>query len=512
MGIVASVLKKFHGGVHPPGHKDLSEHCAIEPMPLPKRLVVPFHQHLGAPSEPVVKVGDTVFKGDLLGGAAGGISATVHAPTSGTIVAIEEHVVGHPSGLTMLCATIEPDGKDQWNPQLKGVDNPLSLEPVAVRDLVKNAGVVGLGGATFPSFVKLSPPRDKVVDLLLINAVECEPYLTCDARLMEERPKDVIEGIRIMLHALQTKECVIGIEDNKPKAIAAMQNAVAAEASQSAAAIRVVVLPVMYPQGSEKQLIEVVTGRQVPSRKLPIDIGVIVHNVATAVAVRDAVCFGRPLVSRIVTVTGKGINRPANLEVLIGTQVDDIIAHCGGLKPDIHKVVMGGPMMGLALHQTNVPVVKGCSGILALTRGESSEKPEHSCIRCGSCVNACPIQLVPCTMAWFAKTEQLDQLSKADLFDCIECGSCAYVCPANVPLVHYFRYGKLALQSKDREEKKRELTKQRSKLREERLAREKEEKERKKEEMKAKMAAKKKSGKEADKQNPAVESGNEAQA
>ncbi|MBF0423141.1 MAG: electron transport complex subunit RsxC [Magnetococcales bacterium] len=492
MGIVASVLKKFHGGVHPPGRKELSEQCAIESMPMPKRLVVPFHQHLGAPSEPVVNVGDTLFKGDLLGSAGDGISAPVHAPTSGTIVAIEEHVVGHPSGLTMLCAILEPDGKDQWNPQLQGVDDPFSLEPAAVRDLVKSAGVVGLGGATFPSFVKLSPPRDKVVDLLLINAVECEPYLTCDARLMEERPLDVVEGIRIMLHALQTKECVIGIENNKPKAIAAMQNAVAREASGKDGNIRVVVLPVMYPQGSEKQLIEVVTGRQVPSKGLPIHIGVVVHNVATAVAVRDAVRFGRPLVSRIVTVTGQGITRPANIEVLIGTLADDVIAHCGGLKPGTCKVVMGGPMMGLALHQTNIPIVKGSSGILALTQDESSGKPEHSCIRCGSCVSACPIQLVPCTMAWFAKTEQFDQLINVDLFDCVECGSCAYVCPSNVPLVHYFRYGKLALQSKAREEKKRELNKQRTKLRDERLAREKEEKERKKEEMKAKMAAKKK--------------------
>ncbi|MBF0176990.1 MAG: electron transport complex subunit RsxC [Magnetococcales bacterium] len=490
--MVAAVLKKFHGGVHPVEHKELSELCAIEPMPLPGRLVVPFHQHLGAPSEPVVKAGDKVLKGDPLGRPEGFISASVHAPTSGTVVAIQEHAVGHPSGLTMLCAIIEPDGKDAWNPQIKGVDNPLSLEPVAIRDLVKAAGIVGLGGASFPSFVKLSPPRDKVVELLLINAVECEPYLTCDARLMEERPQEVVEGIQIMLHALQTRECVIGIEENKPRAIAAMERAVAGEPR-----IRVLTLPVMYPQGSEKQLIEVVTGRQVPSRGLPIDIGVIVHNVATAVAVRNAVRLGQPLLSRVVTVTGHSITRPANIEVLVGTLVDDILAHCGGLRPNTPKVVMGGPMMGLALHQTDVPVVKGTSGILALTRDESSGKQEHPCIRCGNCTHACPMQLVPCTMAWFAKTDQIDQLTGVDLFDCIECGSCSYVCPANIPLVHYFRFGKLALQAKEREQRKNELNKARTQSRNERLAREKLAKERKKEEMAAKMAAKKKLDKDA---------------
>ncbi|MBF0109108.1 MAG: electron transport complex subunit RsxC [Magnetococcales bacterium] len=492
MGIAASVLKRFHGGIHPDGHKELSERCAIEPMPLPKRLVVPLHQHLGAPAEPVVKEGDKVFKGDLIGKASGFVSAAVHAPTSGTVIGIEERPVAHPSGLTMPCVVIESDGADAWNPELKGIDDPLAplaLDPAVIRDRIKNAGIVGLGGATFPSFIKMSPPRDKVVDLLLINAVECEPYLTCDARLMEERSQEVVEGIRIMLHALQTRACVIGIEANKPEAIEIMNKAVAGNSD-----IRVVTLPVMYPQGAEKQLIEVVTGRQVPSKGLPVDVGVIVHNVATAVAIRNALRLGRPLVQRIVTVTGHGIARPANLELLIGTSVDDVLAHCGGLKPDTVKVVMGGPMMGLALHQTNVPVVKGTSGILALLRHESSGKKEHACIRCGNCVAACPMNLVPCTMAWFAKTDQIELLPDVDLFDCIECGSCAYVCPANIPLVHYFRFGKISWQAKERENKKRELTKQRTRSREERLQREKEEKERKKEEMKAKMAAKKATG------------------
>ncbi len=500
MGIVASVLRAFHGGVHPPDNKALSENCAIEPLALPKRLTVPLHQHIGAPCEPCVKVGDKVKKGQVIGTASGFISAPVHAPTSGTVVAVEERPVSHPSGLNMLCAVIESDGADSWVEGLSGVKNPLQAKPQEIRDKIREAGIVGLGGASFPSFVKMSPPEGKTVELLLINGVECEPYLTCDARLMEERSKELIEGIEIMLHALQCKECVIGIEANKPKAIFVMQKAAA-----DSPFIKVITLPVMYPQGSEKQLIEVVTGRQVPSGKLPLDVGVIVHNVATATSIREAVLFGRPLIQRLVTVTGRGINTPANLDVLMGTSVQDLIDHCGGLKPGTRKVINGGPMMGTAMHSLDVPVVKGMSGILCLMAGDINENEEHACIRCGSCVSVCPISLVPSQMAWLSKHDQFDVLPDNNIYDCIECGTCAYVCPSNIPLVHYFRYGKYSLANIQKAEKRAEQDKARVKVREERLAKEKAEKERKKAEMKAKMAAKRAAKESADASGGAAE-------
>ncbi|MBF0445786.1 MAG: electron transport complex subunit RsxC [Magnetococcales bacterium] len=504
MGIVASVLRVFHGGVHPPDNKDISQHCAIEPLAMPKRLYVPLHQHIGAPCQPCVKAGDTVKKGQIIGTAAGFISAPVHAPTSGTIVAVEEHLVGHPSGLKMLCAVLDTDGEDVWVDDLETLDDPLHADPKTIRDKIRAAGIVGLGGASFPSFVKMSPPDGKVVELLLINGVECEPYLTCDARLMEERSQDLIEGIEIMLRALQCKECVIGIEDNKPNAISVMQ-----KASAQSSSIKVVVLPVMYPQGSEKQLIEVVTGRQVPSGKLPLDAGVIVHNVATAVAIRDGVKFGKPLIQRLVTVTGRGINRPANLEVLMGTPVRALVDHCGGLKPGVKKVINGGPMMGTALQTLDVPVVKGTSGILCMMADDVEQNPEHACIRCGSCVQVCPISLVPSQMAWLAKYDQFDTLPDNNLADCIECGTCAYVCPSNIPLVHYFRYGKNSLAAIQKAEQRSALDKSRVQAKEARVAAEKAEKERKKAEMKAKMAekmaAKKKAEAEAAAATPAVD-------
>ncbi|MBF0125405.1 MAG: electron transport complex subunit RsxC [Magnetococcales bacterium] len=316
MGIAATLLRAFHGGVHPEEHKDLSQHCAIEAMPLPAQLYVPLHQHIGAPCEPCVSPGSYVHKGEVIGRAEGFVSASVHAPTSGRLVDFVEHPAMHPSGLPMLCALIEPDGEEKWVETLQPIDSPLSLPPQQLRDRIRDAGVVGLGGATFPSFIKLSRPKGKAVELLIINGIECEPYLTCDARLMEECSADIVAGIEVMLHALWTKRCIIAIEENKPAAIRAMQQAIVGRAD-----IAVQVLPVRYPQGAEKQLIEVLTGQQVPSGGLPIDVGVIVHNVGTAVAIRDAVLYGKPLISRIVTVTGEGIVRPANVRVLIGTSL-----------------------------------------------------------------------------------------------------------------------------------------------------------------------------------------------
>ncbi|OSM01876.1 electron transport complex subunit RsxC [Magnetofaba australis] len=489
MGIAAKVLRAFHGGVHPEEHKDLSQFCSIESAGIPDKLYVPLHQHIGAPCDPAVDPGETVKKGQRIGNPVGFISAAVHAPTSGVIEEIVDHPVGHPSGLTMLCAVLKPDGKDEWIDGLKGIADPFTAEPSAIRDAVREAGIVGLGGATFPSFVKLSPPGGKVAQILILNGVECEPYLTCDARLMEEQSKQIVDGAAIMLHALQTKECVIGIEDNKPAAIAAMQRACADHPQ-----ITVQALPVMYPQGSEKQLIEVITGKQVPSGGLPIDAGVICHNVATALAISEAVREGKPLISRVVTMTGLGITRPANFDTLMGTPVRHLIDLCGGMKGNTTRMVMGGPMMGVALRDMtalDVPVVKGTSGILCLTAKEATEKPEQPCIRCGHCLEVCPISLMPSEMAWLAKSDEFDKLQEYDIFDCIECGSCSYTCPANIPLVHYFRYGKLSIQAKERNARKTELAKARTQAKEERMAKEKAEREAKKKALKAKTAANK---------------------
>ncbi|MGN7611086.1 electron transport complex subunit RsxC [Magnetococcales bacterium HHB-1] len=485
MGIAATILRRFHGGVHPEEHKNLSENCAITPLPMPKKLFVPLHQHIGAPCDINVRPGDQVKKGQQIGDPQGFVSAPVHAPTSGTITDIIDQPVGHPSGLTMMCAVLEPDGKDEWGERLTAIKDPQQTDPAELRDRIKEAGIVGLGGATFPSFIKMSPPKDKAVDLLLINGVECEPYLTCDARLMEEQGSRIVDGIHIMLRALQTDKCIIGIENNKPRAINAMREAV-----KDYDHITVEVLPVMYPQGGEKQLIEVVTGKQVPSGGLPIDTGVIVHNVATATSIRDAIIDGIPLISRVVTITGKGIQKPQNVETLFGTTVQSLIDFCDGFKPEVNRVVMGGPMMGVSLNTLEVPVVKGTSGILALTKEESVSRPEQACIRCASCLQACPISLMPTEMAWLARHDQLDQLLEYNLLDCIECGSCSYVCPSNIPLVHYFRYGKMEIQARDKEKKQNEIAKKRTDVKDARVEKEKAERERKKAEMKARMAAK----------------------
>lgn len=482
----AAAIKKFYGGVHPDECKKLSLQKAIESISMPERLFIPLHQHIGAPSEPCVKTGDKVFKGELLGSSQGFVSSCVHAPTSGIVLGIEEHIAGHPSGLGQRCIVLEPDGNDQWHPELTGLEDPLNASPAQIIDKIRQAGVVGLGGASFPSFIKMSPPQHQSIDMLIINGVECEPYLTCDARVMEERSEEIVESIRIMLHALGIENCAVGIENNKPGAIQAMNKAV-----EKTPNIRIYVLPVVYPQGAEKMLIEAVTGRQIPAGKLPIDFGVIVHNVATALAIRNAVLFGHPLIDRVVTVTGLGINRPANLEVLIGTPVQSLIDHCGGLKRHVKRVVLGGPMMGVAIHDFGVPVVKGTSGVLAMLEQEMHIEPEQPCIRCGYCVQACPMHLVPCEMALRARHDLIDQLQEVNLLDCIECGSCAYVCPANIPLVHYFRYGKMAMANSKRVNEKKELTSQRSQAKQNRMEFERAEKERKKQEMRLAVAAKK---------------------
>jgi electron transport complex protein RnfC len=463
-------LWRFHGGLHLPDHKSLSCEQPIQPAILPKRLVLPLQQHIGAAAKPIVAVGERVLKGQMIGQPDGFVSAALHAPTSGTVVAIEERAVAHPSGLTAPCIVLESDGEDRWV-ELQPHGNWTALDPSELRNLIREAGIVGLGGAGFPSFIKLNPGARTEVDTLILNAAECEPYITCDDRLMRERADEVIAGARIMRHALHARRVVIGIEDNKPQAHAALG---AALARIDRSDIELVQVPTLYPTGGEKQLIKVLTGREVPSQGLPIDINIVCHNVATAAAVHRAVERGEPLLSRIVTVTGRGVATPRNLEVLIGTPIDDLLRQCGGTTPTLARLVLGGPLMGITLPHGGLPITKTGNCILALAPGEFGQHgPVRNCIRCGECARACPANLLPQQLYWHARAKDFDHAQDYNLFDCIECGCCAYVCPANLPLVQYYRYAKTEIWAQARDKKKAELARERHDFRTERQEREK---------------------------------------
>lgn len=492
-----SGLWQFHGGLHLPDQKALSSEQAIEKAVIPKYLVLPLQQHIGNPAKPVVAIGEQVLKGQMIAQPDGFVSAALHAPTSGTVVAIEERPVPHPSGLSASCIVIESDGKDAWI-QHDGHPHWTTLDPSELRNIIRDAGIVGLGGAGFPSYVKLNPGARTEVDTLILNAAECEPYITCDDRLMRERASEVIAGARIMRHALHARRTVIGIEDNKPEAHAALQ---AALARLEHVEIELVRVPTLYPTGGEKQLIKILTGKEVPSQGLPIDISIICHNVATAAAVHRAVEQGEPLISRIVTVTGKGVQQPRNLEACIGTPISDLLQQCGGTRAPLSRLLLGGPMMGLDLTDHSLPLTKTGNCVLALTPGEfGPQGPIRDCIRCGECARACPVSLLPQQMYWHARAKDFDKVQDYHLFDCIECGCCTYVCPANLPLVQYYRFAKTTIWSQAREKKKAELARERHEFRVERQEREKAERAEKLAKKKAALAAKKPASGDDDKQ------------
>ncbi len=414
--------------------KSISENAAIKEMPLTEELVIPLSQHAGAPADPLVKKGDKVLKGQKIGEAKGFISACVHASTSGEVTNVVPYI--HPLGRKVMSVFIKPDGRDEWA-QLSA---RTSLEEISAQEIiskVKEAGIVGLGGAAFPSHVKLSPPKDKKVDTLIINAVECEPYLTADYRVMLEETEKVILGTNIFLKALGIDRAVIAVESNKPKAIEKLSAALAGEKG-----IELLVMETKYPQGSEKQLIAALTKREVPQGKLPLDIGVVVQNVGTACAAADAVTAGRPLIDRVVTVTGGNIKEPSNLRVRFGTRFSDVLAFCGGTIESPKKVIMGGPMMGIAVPGTEVPVVKGTSGILVLKNSEISFEEPGPCIRCGRCVEVCPMGLAPGRFVEETESKDLDGALKDSIMNCMECGSCSFVCPARRPMVHWIKLAK----------------------------------------------------------------------
>ncbi len=463
-----TTLFKFHGGVHPPTHKAESTRTPIARMPMPAKLVIPFHQHVGNIAKPLVQAGDHVLKGQLIGLPEDGISSAIHASTSGTITEIGMQVVAHASGLPDLCAMLVPDGKDEWITR-SGMDFRESKN-ADVRQVLRLAGVVGLGGAVFPSDLKLRPGKHKV-NTLILNGAECEPYITCDDMLMRERADEIIKGAEIMRWALEADEILVGIEDNKPEAIAAMR--LAAQASSDN--ISIVAVPTLYPGGGAKQLIRVLTGIEVAAGVRSTDKGVQCFNVATAQTIYRAVRFGEPLVSRIVTVTGN-VSNAQNLEVLIGTPVSDVVAYAGVL-PDTDSYIMGGPMMGLPLPAASVSIVKAANCIIA-----SSPKlfppapPAMPCIRCTRCAEVCPAELQPQDLYWFAKAREFGKAQEFSLFDCIECGACSYVCPSHIPLVQYYRFAKSEIWARETEKTAADAARVRFEFREQRIEREKQEK------------------------------------
>jgi electron transport complex protein RnfC len=427
----------FKGGIHPRYAKDLAAGAAIEDVPPPSVATVPLSQHLGAPAKACVAKGDHVLVGQRIGEPAGFVSVPVHAPISGTVKDIG--LYAHPFGTIQEAVVIEADGEDKLA-DLAATADPLALGPDEVKQKIKDAGVVGMGGAAFPTHVKLSPPAGKRIDTALLNGAECEPYLTADDRLMQERADQVVSGFRIVMRALGVKEGVIGIEENKPEALRAIEAAVAKAAGSG---VRVARLDVKYPQGGEKQLIAAILNREVPSGGLPMDVGVVVQNVATCTSVDDAVRLGRPLISRITTVTGEGVNRPCNLNVRLGTPVTTLLEKAGGYRGTPGRVILGGPMMGIAAPSVDVPVIKSTGGVLVFGRDQLPDPRHQACIRCGHCVRACPMGLCPNEQGLYAEVEQWEVVVERDVKDCIECGCCTFSCPANRPLVQWFRYAKL---------------------------------------------------------------------
>jgi electron transport complex protein RnfC len=425
-------LLSFKHGVHPPENKDITAGIPSQRFPFPKEIVLPLSQHIGTPAEALVAPGDRVERGDVIAKAAGFISSAVHATAAGTVKSIE--LWPHPSGNMVPSIRIEVDPNSSQMQRPRMVPRWQDVEDTELSKEIARAGIVGLGGAAFPSHVKLCPPKDQPVELLLVNGSECEPYMTSDHRVMLEQPEKVYEGIRIELKALGISRAVIGIEANKPDAIEMMEKTRPDDLD-----VTIQALTVKYPQGAEKMLIKAVMGREVPSGKLPSAIGAMVQNVATTANVANVFSSGQPLIERIITVSGRGIRKPGNYVIPFGTKLRDVIEHCGGLTDDAAEIVFGGPMMGQSQANLDVPVLKGTGGILVLAKDECKRQDIMPCIRCGKCLDACPVFLNPQLMGTLAKAERYEEMvTEANLNDCMLCGCCSYVCPSNIPLSQLF--------------------------------------------------------------------------
>jgi electron transport complex protein RnfC len=462
-------LFKFKGGVKPDPNKTPSVQAPIGMAPLPPLLVVPLHQSIGGVPSPLVEAGDRVRKGQRIGDPDKWVSSAVHAPTSGTVLAVEERVAAHPSGLPTLSVVIEPDGRDEWIERVPVAYQ--ALAPERVREVLRDSGVVGLGGAVFPSHAKLTVATSVAMDELVINGAECEPFMTCDDVLMRERAEEIVRGVGIFRDLLEPKRVLIGIEDNKPEAVAAMKAAVA----KAGEPFVVIAVPTRYPAGGAKQLIRVLTGKEVPASKRSPEMGVQCFNVATAYTAWRAIAHGEPVLSRIVTLTGN-VARPRNWEVRLGTPLRDFIA-LGEPQADTTGYLMGGPMMGFEMPSVDAPIIKASNCIIAESaRLFPPAAPEMPCIRCGACAEVCPHELQPFEMYWFARARNFGKTQEYNIFDCIECGCCSYVCPSHIPLVQYFRFAKSEIWSREREKNQADAAKARFELRNERDEREKAEK------------------------------------
>jgi len=464
----------FAGGITPDMCK-WTENTVIEDCPLPPLFIIPMKQHIGQACTPLVKVGDIVLRGQKIAKSEGYLSVPIHAPTSGKVIKIEEHAIPHPSGMGLTSIFIEPDGNDERDSTLAPITNWHDTDPAELRERVRMCGIAGLGGAAFPTFIKLLKDKRNPIETVILNGIECEPFLTNDHRLMIEYSTEIISGLQIIMHMVGAKKAIIAIEDNKADAVFAMQEQITLLGNK---AITVTSLPTRYPQGSEKQLIESLTGKQVPAGKLPMHAGVLCQNVGTTKAIYDAIILGHTITDRIITISGNAVPRPTNMRVRLGTPMRFIYAQRGLENFNGIQILHGGPMMGERMKHPDIPVIKSSTGLLAISNEHMkvAHQVENPCIQCGHCSEVCPINLVPNLLADHCRNDQLEKAADYNLFDCIECGACSYVCPSHIPLVHYFRYGKGQTAQVRREQSFAEVSRSRSEGRDARLQREKDEK------------------------------------
>lgn len=439
-------LSSFRGGIHPPHHKHETEHKAIVTAPISEKIILPLSQHIGAPCKPLVKVGQQVKAGQKIAESESFISAPIHASVSGIVESIAPHP--HFTGVDMMSIIIIPD-RNQESVPFPEIANPEEEPAERIKTLVKEAGIVGMGGAAFPTFVKLYPPKDKRIDSLVINACECESFLTCDHRLLLERTDDILKGVNLVLRAIEAQSAYIGIEDNKPDAIQAVRARIEAAGFSN---IQVVALETKYPQGCEKQLIKAVLNREVPLRKLPSEVGAVVQNAGTVLAVYEAVRFGKPLIERVLTVSGPGIQTPQNILAKLGTPISHLISFCGGWKDGPPgKIVVGGPMTGFAIANLDIPIVKGTSGIVVFPRHLVPDPDRYwPCLKCGKCADICPMFLTPNLIGYYSEKERYREADECGALDCMECGSCAFVCPSRRPMIQLIRKAKAQIMAQKR--------------------------------------------------------------